>query len=143
MAVAAPSIFLALNQPKGAIPAFMALMAIGTATMFVYYATVYAAIQDVIEPRLRGTAVAIYFCAMYVLGASFGPLGLGMLSDHFAQRAMRGPGSTLTEAARASGLHSAMFIIPVLAVLASLVLFAASRTVEADIRKQGLAHVKD
>jgi MFS family permease len=53
----------------------MLLMAIGTMTMFVYYATVYAAIQDVIEPRLRGTAVAIYFCAMYVFGASFGPLG--------------------------------------------------------------------
>jgi len=51
---------LALNQPKGSIAAFMLLMAIGTMTMYVYYATVYAAIQDVIEPRLRGTAVAIY-----------------------------------------------------------------------------------
>ncbi|MGH9562508.1 MAG: spinster family MFS transporter, partial [Terracidiphilus sp.] len=77
MAIAAPCIFFAVNQPKGAIAAFMTLMAVGTMTMFVYYATVYAAIQDVIEPRLRGTAVAIYFCAMYVLGASFGPLGLG------------------------------------------------------------------
>jgi MFS family permease len=137
MAIAAPSIFFALNQPKGSIPAFMLLMAIGTMTMFVYYATVYAAIQDVIEPRLRGTAVAIYFCAMYVLGASFGPLGLGMLSDHFAHRAMREAGSTaMTEAFKAAGLHSAMYIIPILAVLASLVLFAASRTVESDIRRQ-------
>jgi hypothetical protein len=33
-----------------------------------------------------------------------------------------------------------MYIIPVLAVLASLVLFAASRTVEADIRRQESAH---
>ena len=32
-----------------------------------------------------------------------------------------------------------MYIIPTLAVLASLVLFAASRTVEGDIRKQRLA----
>ena len=93
MAIAAPCLFFAVNQPKGAIAAFMLLMAIGTMTMFVYYATVYAAIQDVIEPRLRGTAVAIYFCAMYVLGASFGPLGLGMLSDHFAHRAMRDAGA--------------------------------------------------
>jgi MFS family permease len=98
---------------------------------------VYAAIQDVIEPRLRGTAVAIYFCAMYVLGASFGPLGLGMLSDHFAHQAMRDAGApAMTEAFKAVGLHSAMYAIPVLAVLASLVLFAASRTVERDIRKQ-------
>jgi len=32
-----------------------------------------------------------------------------------------------------------MYIIPVLAALASLVLFAASRTVTGDIRKQELA----
>jgi predicted MFS family arabinose efflux permease len=141
MAIAAPSLFFAVNQPKGAIAAFMLLMAIGTMTMFVYYATVYAAIQDVIEPRLRGTAVAIYFCAMYVLGASLGSLGLGMLSDHFAHRAMTAAGAgAMTEAFKASGLHSAMYIIPVLAVLASLVLFAASRTVEGDIRTQESAH---
>jgi MFS family permease len=119
----------------------MLLMATGTMTMYVYYATVYAAIQDVIEPRLRGTAVAIYFCAMYVLGASLGPLGLGMLSDHFAHQAMHEAGATaMTEGAKAIGLHSAMYAIPVLAVLASLVLFAASRTVEADIRKQERSH---
>ncbi len=137
MAIAAPSIFFALNQPKGAIGGFMLLMAVGTMTMFVYYATVYAAIQDVIEPRLRSTAVAIYFCAMYVLGASLGPLGMGMLSDHFAHQAMQEAGvGSMTEAFKASGLHSAMYAIPVLAVLASVVLFAASRTVEGDIRKR-------
>jgi predicted MFS family arabinose efflux permease len=137
MAIAAPSIYLALNQPKGSTAAFMILMAVGTMTMFVYYATVYAAIQDVIAPRLRGTAVAIYFCAMYVLGASLGPLGMGMLSDHFAHRAMHRAGApAMTEAFKAVGLHDAMYIIPVLAVLASLVLFAASRTVESDIRRQ-------
>jgi MFS family permease len=142
MAIAAPCVFFAVNQPKGAIAAFMLLMAIGTMTMFVYYATVYAAIQDVIGPRLRGTAVAIYFCAMYVLGASFGPLGLGMLSDHFARRAMREAGAAaMTEAFKAVGLHDAMYAIPVLAVLASLALFAAARTVEGDIRKQRLPQV--
>jgi MFS family permease len=141
MAIAAPSIFFALSQPKRSIAAFMLLMAIGTTTMYVYYATVYAAIQDVIEPRLRGTAVAIYFFAMYLFGASLGPLGLGLLSDHFAHQAMRDAGATaMTEAFKAIGLHSAMYAIPVFAVLASLVLFAASRTVESDMRKQGLAH---
>jgi MFS family permease len=96
-----------------------------------------AAIIFVRAPRRRPTAVAIYFCAMYVLGASFGPLGLGMLSDHFAHQAMRDAGApAMTEAFKAVGLHSAMYVIPVLAVLASLVLFAASRTVERDIRKQ-------
>jgi MFS family permease len=137
MMIAAPSIYLALSQPKGSTAAFMVLMAVGTMTMYVYYATVYAAIQDVIAPRLRGTAVAIYFCAMYVLGASLGPVGMGMLSDHFAHEAMHRAGAAaMTEAFKAVGLHSAMYAIPVLAVLASLVLFAASRTIEGDIRKQ-------
>ena len=137
MALAAPCIFLAINQPKGAVAAFMALMIVGTMTMYVYYATVYAAIQDVIGPKLRGTAVAIYFCGMYVLGASLGPVATGLLSDHFAHKAMAAAGETqMTEAFKAVGLHNAMYIIPMLAVLAALVLFAAASTVEKDMRKR-------
>jgi MFS family permease len=144
MAIAAPCIFLALSQRKGSITAFVMLMMMGTATMYVYYATVYTAIQDVIEPRLRGTAVAIYFCAMYLLGASFGPVGMGMLSDHFAHRAMHDAGApAITEAFKAIGLHNALYAVPVLAVLASLVLFAAAHTVDGDIRKQVLAHATE
>jgi predicted MFS family arabinose efflux permease len=137
MAVAAPSIFLALSQPKGSTTTFMALMMLGSMTMYVYYPTVYAAIQDVIAPRLRGTAVAIYFCAMYLLGASLGPVGTGLLSDHFAHQAMVAAGATImTETFKATGLRSAMYAIPILAVVASLVLFAAASTVEKDINKQ-------
>src|SRR5580658_1965237 len=141
MAIAAPCIFFAVNQPKGSIPAYVALMSTGTATMYVYYATVYAAIQDVIEPRLRGIAVSMYFCAMYLLGASFGPAATGALSDHFAHQAMvQAGGTTMTEAFKATGLHNAMYVIPIFALLASAVLFAASRTVERDIRKQEEGH---
>jgi MFS family permease len=141
MAIAAPCIFMAINQPKEAITAYIIFMTMGTITMFVYYATVYAAIQDVIEPRLRGTAVAIYFCFMYILGASMGPVGTGFLSDHFARKAMMDAGAgTMTEAFKAIGLHNAMYIIPILALAAAAVLFAASRTMEKDVRKQELAH---
>jgi MFS family permease len=140
MTIAAPCIFFALAQPKGAITAYIVLMAMGTITMYVYYATVYTAIQDVVEPRLRGTAVAIYFCCMYIFGASLGPVGTGMLSDHFARKAMTDAGATtMTEAFKAIGLHNAMYAIPILAMMAALVLFAASRTVDKDCRKQELA----
>ncbi|HEX3913095.1 MAG TPA: MFS transporter [Steroidobacteraceae bacterium] len=141
MTIAAPCIFFAINQPKGAITAYVILMALGTITMYVYYATVYAAIQDVIEPRLRGIAVALYFCFMYILGASFGPVVTGRLSDYFAHAAMVDAGAgTMTEAYKAIGLHHAMYIIPILALAAAAVLFAASRTMEKDVRKQQLAH---
>ncbi len=141
MAIAAPCIFMAINQPKEAIAAYIIFMTMGTITMFVYYATVYTAIQDVIEPRLRGTAVALYFCFMYILGASMGPVGTGFLSDHFAHKAMTDAGATvMTEAFKATGLHNAMYIIPILALAAAAVLFAASRTMDKDVRKQELAH---
>jgi MFS family permease len=140
MAIAAPCIFLAINQPKGAITAYIIFMALGTITMYVYYATVYTAIQDVIEPRLRGMAVAIYFCFMYILGASMGPVGTGALSDYFAHKAMTDAGTTtMTEAFKATGLHNAMYAIPILALAAAFVLFMASRTMDKDVRKQEMA----
>lgn len=136
MFIAAPCIYFALNQPPGATVGFMLLMGTGSMLMFVYYSCVYAAIQDVIEPALRGTAMALYFFAMYVLGASLGPVGTGMLSDHFAKKAMTAAGATdMTEQFKATGLHSAMYVIPLICALLAVVLFAASRTVSADMEK--------
>jgi predicted MFS family arabinose efflux permease len=137
---AMPLIFFALGQPRGNILVFTILMGIGCAMTYTYYATVYSTIQDVIEPSLRGTAMALYFFAMYVLGASFGPLGTGFASDYFTKRAAIAAGVTdmsqqALEPFRAEGLHLAMYIIPVLGVLLILVLFAGSRTVVKDMER--------
>jgi MFS family permease len=90
-----------------------------------YYGLVYAAIQDIVPPSLRGTAMAVYFMAMYLCGASFGPLITGGLSDHFA-RGAAGSGA-VTEAARAIGLHQAMYVIPALSVALAALLWAGAR----------------
>jgi MFS family permease len=115
-------------------------MGTGVAVMNVYYATVYPAIQDVIEPSLRGTAMSVYFFAMYVLGAALGPLGTGLASDYFTKRAAMASGiveitQKTLEPFRAQGLHSAMYIIPALGLLLTLVLFASSRTVTKDMAR--------
>jgi MFS family permease len=115
----------------------MILMGVGCAFMYCYYSTVYSTIHDVIEPSLRGTAMALYFFAMYVLGASLGPYGTGVVSDFFTGRAARASGVTTwgqqaLEPFRAAGLHSAMYLIPALSILLAVVLFAASRTVTKD-----------
>jgi MFS family permease len=134
MLASVPCVFLALAQPPGSIVPFMIPMALGTTLSFVYYATVYAAIQDVVAPRLRGSAIAVYFFAMYVMGASMGTYVTGKLSDFLARRAMAEAGApAMTEAFRAVGLHDAMYVIPTLAFFCALVLFAASRTVGADM----------
>jgi MFS family permease len=112
----------------------MALLGTGWMLQFVYYSGVYAAVQDVIEPNLRATAMALYFCAMYLLGGSFGPVLTGRLSDFLARRAMLAAGATaMAEPFRAAGLHSAMYLMPACSLLLAAVLFAASQTVAADM----------
>ncbi len=136
MGVAAPCIYLALRQPGGAVGPFVVLMGLGLTCVYVYYSSVYAAIQDVVEPGLRGTAMAVYFFAMYVLGGSLGPWGTGLLSDHFARRAMADAGAVvMTEPFKAIGLHHAMYAIPVLCVGLTVVLYLASRTVGRDMAR--------
>ena len=67
---------------------FAALFGLGWLAQYGYYTSVYPAIQDVIEPRLRATAVAVYFAGMYLLGGAFGPAVVGGLSDALARSAM-------------------------------------------------------
>jgi MFS family permease len=137
MLCAGPCIFIALGRPKGDVNTFAILMAASSACTFIYYATVYSAIQDVDPPHLRGTAVAFYFFAQYVLGASFGPPIMGALSDHFAESAMLAAGAPeLTSAFRASGLHTAMYVMPLLLLVCAGSLFGAASTVAKDMRRR-------
>ena len=136
----APLMFLGLSMPVGATVGFVFFAGLGMASMYAYYATVYSAIQDVIEPSLRGTAMALYFFAMYVLGASLGPVGMGFLSNYFTRNAARAAGVTEVsfQALRpfaADGLHLALYVVPIFAVLLGIVLYAASRTVAKDMEK--------
>ena len=87
--------------------------------------------------------MAIYFMAMYLCGASFGPLLTGKLSDMFARRAADAAGSAvITDAAKAIGLQEAMLIVPVLSAALAFVLFMGSRTIIKDIgRRQQAAAV--
>ncbi len=159
--ICAPFMFLGLMRPRGDVWGFALLMGTGCGVMYAYYATVYSTIQDVVEPSLRGTAMALYFCAMYLLGASLGPVGTGLFSDYFTFQAASAAGAVTPlpfsaimaaelrslvgnakgfnlaalEPFRAQGLHTAMYIVPVLATVLALVLFAASRTVTGDVER--------
>ena len=134
--VSTPLVYLALDRPRGDLVGFMLLMGFGWMLIYVYYATVYAAIQDVVEPGLRATAMALYFFAMYVLGGSFGTSILGMLSDHYARQAMITSGANaMTEVFRAEGLHSAFYVVPLVSLLLAFVLYAGSRTIAKDMEK--------
>jgi MFS family permease len=133
VAAAVPFLLIALAAPPGQLWLCVGGLLPACLLMYAYYGTVYATIQDIVEPSLRGMAMAIYFCAMYLLGAVLGPVATGWLSDHFARRAAEADGAaTVTEWHKAVGLHDAMYIIPILDLVLVAVLFAASRTVTGD-----------
>lgn len=84
--------------------------------------------------------MAMYFMAMYLCGASFGPILTGKLSDMMARRAADAAGSAIvTEAFKAVGLQQAMLIMPVLAVLLAVVLYMGSRTIARDMERRRVA----
>ena len=161
IAICAPLILVGLMRPRGDVVGFALLVGTGVGVMFAYYSTVYSTIHDVMEPSLRGTAMALYFFAMYVLGASMGPVGTGLASDYFTFQAASQAGAVAPlpfgqlmgaelrslvgeskgfdlralEPFRAEGLHTAMYIVPILAAILAVVLFAASRTVKKDVAR--------
>lgn len=133
-----PLLFLGLSAPHGYVFTFALAMGSAFALMYFYYSCVYSSIHDIFEPGLRGTAMAVYFMAFYILGGSLGPYVTGLLSDFFTNRAARLAGiPEFTQAAlepfKAEGLHSAMYMIPLLSIVLALVLYAASRTVGREI----------
>ena len=91
----------------------------------------YAAVQNVVPPRMRATAAAVFMIAATLIGGSIGPAAAGFVSDHFAGAAFPTalgafatvcPGghaaATAPEAARhaclaasAAGLHAALGVI--------------------------------
>ncbi len=135
-----PFFFFALQAESGSVKTFLFLIGGSVALMYFYYSIVYATIADITEPALRGTAMAIYFMAMYVLGASLGPYIVGLISDFFTQKAAIASGiSEFSPAAlepfRAAGLRSAMYIVPVFSLVLTLILWLASRSVKNDVEK--------
>ena len=89
--------------------------------------------------QFAGHSDGFVFFRNVFAGSEFWPVITGLLSDHFARRAMQAAGAVeLSEQFKAIGLHHAMYIIPTLGVALAVVLFAASRTVKKDIEKMQL-----
>lgn len=112
---------------------FVGVFSIGWLFSYNFYTCVYTAIQDVVEPRLRATAMALFFAGLYLLGGGLGPLVVGWLSDRSAVAAMHAAGATeMTETFKAIGLHDAMLLIPVALFLTLLALLQAARCFRKD-----------
>jgi MFS family permease len=138
MLVAALATGYALYAGRSEVGAFVAVFSVGWLFSYNYFTCVYTAIQDVVEPRLRATAMALFMAGLYLLGGGMGPIGVGLLSDHFAHVAMQAAGaSEMSEAFKAVGLHDAMYLIPIAFILTMLALVQASRCFIRDAARMG------
>jgi len=136
-AIAVVPILVGLLLPSGLPWPCAVCLLLGCGLLYFYYGTVYATIQDLHRPEQRGLAMSTYFCGMYLLGAIWGNAATGKLSDYFAVKAAQAAGvlvdralpiaKSVPEEYRAEGLRNALFIVPVLAALLSLILWAAAR----------------
>ena len=137
---AAPLAYFGIRQQYGALALALTLLTLSYGLLNMYYGLVYASIQDIVAPALRGTSMAIYFLVMYLIGASWGTVIIGKMSDKFARHAADLAGSpAVTEPFRAVGLQQAMLAIPVLSVALALVLWAGSRTIGRDMERRQVA----
>lgn len=116
--LAGPLAWAAIRLPRGNAAAAVALLMLAYGLWQMYYGPVYAAIQDIVPPELRATAMSLYFLGMYLCGGAFGPLIVGRLSDRFAAAAAGD---------RAAGLHDAMYLIPAASFALAAVLWWSAR----------------
>jgi MFS family permease len=132
----------ALHAGRIEIGVFVGVFSLGWLFSYNFYTCVYTAIQDVVQPRLRATAMALFFAGLYLLGGGLGPVVVGLLSDHFAHAAMAAAQVELmTEPFKAVGLHDAMYLIPVALFFALVFLARASTCFSADAQRmrEGMA----
>ncbi|MDE1164132.1 MAG: MFS transporter [Pseudomonas sp.] len=123
---------------------FVGVFAFGWLLTYSFYTCAYTAILDVVQPRMRATAMAIYFAGLYLLGGGLGPVVAGLLSDHFANAAMLAANATqMSEVFKAEGLHDALLLIPVALLLTMGFLGMAARTYSKDAQRMRESIVLD
>jgi predicted MFS family arabinose efflux permease len=127
-------LYLAFTRQPGSIAPFFVLYAVAQALVFPFVAYQFTLIQEVVEPALRGTAVAISSLATSLLGGALGPLTTGILSDRFARRMAGGgqPSDALLEPFRGEALRQALFLVPILYGLVAVLLVAGMRVLRRD-----------
>ena len=135
VAIASVGAWYALSLGREQAALFVMVFAGAWLLQHAYYVSVLPAIQDVVDPRLRGTAMAIYFAVINIMGGALGPVVVGHLSDHYAEAAAVAAGATaMTEQFKAAGLHDAMMAVPVALFISALAVLLAARHFQADAR---------
>ena len=127
------------------------------AALFLYYTPIQAMLQNMVEPRMRGSAAFVFFVVSGLVGFGGGPALLGYISDLVAAHAFVGgdyvtacPGGvapvavgaaahTACRLASATGLKIAMSVMSCLYVWGAVHFFLAARSVRQDLERPASA----
>lgn len=110
--VAAPA--LALAYASGDLAVLIGLSFVGQMAATVYLGPTFGALHNMVEPRMRATAVAIMFMVVSLVGIGLGPVLVGAISDQAARILQArdiircGAGAEACPAASFAGLRIAM-----------------------------------
>lgn len=111
------------------LPIFVLLFSVGWLFLYNYYTTIYPAIQDIVEPNMRATAIGLYFACISIFGGALGPLVVGALSDYFSSKEMILSGTVIMiESYKALGLYRAFFLVPIMLLLTSIFVYFGSNS---------------
>jgi MFS family permease len=124
----------------------IALIFLMSAPAYAFLGPAMGATQNMMPPRMRATAAAIFLFLMNMVGGGLGPFFTGYLSDALATHAFAGPyaatctGNALVSArcaeAGAFGLRYALVFCTGLYCWAAVHFLLAARTVAQDLREQ-------
>jgi MFS family permease len=111
----------ALGIVQTSLPTLLAFICVATFLNFGYLGVTFAALQNLMHPRMRATCSAM-LNVVYGLSSAGGPLLLGWMSDHFAKTQ-----------GEAQGLVTAMAVAGSLYVWAAVHYLLAARRYRADL----------
>jgi MFS family permease len=95
-------------------PAFAACFWANSAISSMWFSPASSTVHDVVEPRHRGIAMAVYFAFINILGFAMGPLAVGLLSD------------------ASHDLRIGMLLCPAAGILGAIILRMGARHLEGD-----------
>jgi MFS family permease len=114
---------------------------IGQLAAMVYIGPTFGALHNMVEPRMRATAVAIVFMLTSLIGIGLGPVLIGFISDTAAAALHAGDWSTCRAtpalpgcgAASLGGLRIALIAGALLYIWPGIHYFLASTTLREDL----------
>jgi predicted MFS family arabinose efflux permease len=149
-ALGAPFFLAALFWPTspGSGYIVLLLLAVPTGMNSVWYGPVYAAIQGLVKPHTRATAVAVMFFILNLIALGLGPTTIGFFSDFFAAQHFGAASTAAFElacppgtadaaclVAQAEGVRMSLFATASVILIGLFCFWMASRTIRADLAR--------